>query len=160
MQEPNPAYGQGQQPMVGYGTSGAYPQQGQPMAYPEQGQHMAVGQPMPMGQLMPYPDQSGQPMAYPMQGQPMMVGQPMPMGGQPMMMAMQPQQQPMMMVPQPGGAMMAPAGYIVTPILAPDLLSGLGRLKGAYADPARGSGEAGAYGRSRQRSLSGAVSPS
>lgn len=44
---------------------------------------------------------------------------------------MAPQPQPMMMAPQPG-AVMVPAGYVVQPLLAPDLLSTFGRLKGAF----------------------------
>jgi hypothetical protein len=42
-----------------------------------------------------------------------------------------PMQQPMMMAAQPG-MVVAPAGYAVVPLLAPDLISAIGRLSGSF----------------------------
>lgn len=102
-----------------------------PLAAPSQASNPAyVAQPQPGYGYAPQPQQQQQPVYVQQPGQ-------APVGygtaGQPqyVMAAAAPVQQPMMMAAQPG-MVVAPAGYAVVPLLAPDLISAIGRLSGAF----------------------------
>ena len=96
----NPAYGQ---PAQGYPVQ--HPQEGYATQQQQQQPMMVAQQPQMQPQYAMAPGQQ-QPQQY--------------MAAAPMPMAVAPGQQPMMMVP---------AGYVAMPILAPDLMSAIGRLK-------------------------------